>query len=259
MTKFHVFIPARFGSSRLPGKVLIEIAKKPMIQHVYERALISGATSIVVAADDERVRAVAKKFGANVCMTSPTHNSGTDRIAEAVDKLKYADDAIIVDVQSDEPLIPPIIIKQVAENLEQNEKADVATLCEPIHDVEQLFNPNAVKVVRDKDEYALYFSRAPIPWDRDHFSLPLPTTDLKLPNVKSYFHHIGIYAYRASFLKDFVQRPSCDLEMIERLEQLRMMWYGAKIHVALAKENTGPSVDTESDLLSVKRILEQWH
>ncbi len=248
---FRVIIPARHASSRLPGKPLLDIGGKPMIQHVYERALESGAAEVVVATDDERIRSVAEGFGAYVCMTATHHPSGTDRLAEVARLMGYADDQIIVNLQGDEPLMPPALIHQVAENLQLHAQADIATLCERIKTAGELFDPHLVKVVMDQQGYALYFSRAAIPWDRDAF---IATTG-ELPARSEHYRHIGLYAYRAAFLQDYAQWPPCVLEQTESLEQLRALWQGRRIHVAEALEPPGVGVDTEEDLLRVRQIL----
>lgn len=248
---FRVIIPSRHASTRLPGKPLLEIGGKPMIQHVYERALESGAAEVVVATDDERIRSVALGFGAHVCMTATHHPSGTDRLAEVARLMGYADDQIIVNLQGDEPLMPPALIRQVAENLQAHTQASIATLCERIKTAGELFDPHLVKVVMDKQGYALYFSRAAIPWDRDAFT----ATTGELPARSEHYRHIGLYAYRAAFLQDYVQWPPCVLEQTESLEQLRALWQGRKIHVAEALEPPGIGVDVEEDLLRVRRVL----
>lgn len=249
--EFRVIIPVRYNSSRLPGKALLDIAGKPMVQHVYEKSVASGAESVVIATDDERIRKVAEDFGATVCMTSAEHQSGSERLAEAVVALGYQDDDIVVNVQGDEPLIPPAIIKQVAQDLIDHDNIKVATLCEPIKNTEDIFNPHVVKVVMNRRGYALYFSRAPIPWARDQFPLN------EKPNYESveHFRHIGIYAYRIGFLQEYVGWEACPLEQIEALEQLRVLWNGGRIHVGIAKDKSPIGVDTEEDLEKVRRIL----
>ncbi|MDU8924519.1 3-deoxy-manno-octulosonate cytidylyltransferase [Pasteurellaceae bacterium LIM206] len=255
MTKFTVIIPARYASTRLPGKPLADIVGKPMIVHVLEKAKLSGAGRVVVATDNEAVKAAVEQFGGEVCMTSARHNSGTERLAEVVDKLAIADDEIIVNIQGDEPLIPPSIVAQVAENLCKF-NVNMASLAVRIHDVEELFNPNAVKVLTDKEGYVLYFSRAPIPWDREQFaSLPRQPETGQIAVGDHYLRHIGIYAYRAGFIKQYVQWQPSELERIESLEQLRVLWYGEKIHVELAKEVPAVGVDTPEDLEKVRAIL----
>lgn len=252
---FTVIIPARYGSSRFPGKPLAEIAGKPMVQHVWERAQESEATRIIIATDDQRIADVATAFGAEVCMTSPDHPSGTDRLQEVV-KLQgfYADD-IVVNVQGDEPLVPPRVINQVAHNLKAELDASIATLCEPIEEIQSLLNPNVVKVVCDARGHALYFSRAPIPWPRDQFANPEGRE--VMPQGFSWQRHIGIYAYRVKLLNDFVTWPPAPLEETECLEQLRAMWNGARIHVAVADELPPAGVDTPEDLERIRALLEQ--
>lgn len=242
---FRVVIPARYASTRLPGKMLADIAGKPMIQHVYERAIESGAESVLIAADDERICEVAAQFGATVCMTSVDHTTGTDRIAEAVVMMGYPEEDIIVNVQGDEPFIPPAVIRQVAEDLDKFTNARVSTLYEPIKTVEDLFNTNHVKVVMNKRGYALYFSRAPIAWDRDHFTLP-PSQIKSLHTT--YFRHIGLYAFRVGFLQEYTQWEACALEQVEKLEQLRVLWNGGRIHLTQAQAPVPGDVNTAEDL-----------
>jgi 3-deoxy-manno-octulosonate cytidylyltransferase (CMP-KDO synthetase) len=202
---FTVIIPARFGSTRFPGKPLADIAGKPMIQHVYERACLSDATRVLVATDDARIADAARGFGAEVCMTSADHPSGTDRLQEVVASLGMADDEIVVNVQGDEPLIPPAIINQVAANLAANPQAGIATLSEPVEDIAGLLNPTVVKVVTDRFGMALYFSRASIPWPRDAFATAGGRE--QMPARFEWQRHIGIYGYRVQLLNDFVQCP----------------------------------------------------
>ncbi|BAP40708.1 3-deoxy-manno-octulosonate cytidylyltransferase [Pseudomonas sp. 21LCFQ02] len=251
-TAFTVVIPARFGSSRFPGKPLKVIAGKPMVQHVWEQARKSSASRVVVATDDARIVAACQGFGAEVLLTRDDHNSGTDRLAEVATQLGLAADAIVVNVQGDEPMIPPAIIDQVAANLAAHPEAGISTLAEPIDDVAALFNPNVVKVVTDINGLALTFSRAPLPWARDALAV---SRDV-LPAGVPYRRHIGIYAYRAGFLHDFVAWGPCWLENTESLEQLRALWHGVRIHVADALEAPPAGVDTPEDLERVKRLLE---
>ena len=245
---FTVVIPARYGSSRLPGKPLLDIAGKPMIQRVWEQACECSADQVVIATDDERIEQVALSFGARVCMTSPNHPSGTDRLQQVVQDLALPSEHIVVNVQGDEPLMPAAVIDQVANNLQQNESAAIATLSEPINDLEELRNPNAVKVVCDENGLALYFSRAAIPWPREHFS----TESLAMPTTGSWDRHIGIYAYRTEFLHQFVTWPPAPLEQLEQLEQLRALYHGVRIHVAQAAQKVPAGVDTEEDLNAVR-------
>ena len=250
-TAFTVVIPARFASTRLPGKPLQEIAGKPMIQHVWEQACKSSAQQVVVATDDPRIVEACVAFGAQVLLTRVDHNSGTDRLAEVASQLGLAADAIVVNVQGDGPLIPPAIIDQVAANLAGHPEAGIATLAEPIEDVQALFNPNVVKVSSDISGLALTFSRAPLPWARD----ALAQDRNMLPAGVGYRRHIGIYAYRAGFLHDFVAWGPCQLEDTECLEQLRALWHGVRIHVADALQSPPAGVDTAEDLERVRRLL----
>lgn len=251
-TVFTVVIPSRFASTRLPGKPLLLIAGKPMIQHVWEQASKSSAQRVVVATDDARIEEACKGFGAEVVMTREDHNSGTDRLAEVAGKLGLASDAIVVNVQGDEPLIPPSVIDQVAANLAAHPEARMATLAEPIEDVQALFNPNVVKVVSDLNGLALTFSRATLPWAREAFAQHPDVLPADVP----FRRHIGIYAYRAGFLQDFVAWGPCWLENTEALEQLRALWHGVRIHVADALIAPPTGVDTPEDLERVRRLLE---
>lgn len=250
---FYVVIPARYASTRLPAKPLRDIAGKPMIQHVYERACESSAREVIIATDDQRIETAAREFGARVCMTSVAHNSGTDRLQEVAQQMHLSDTDIVVNVQGDEPLIPPAVINQVAQNLAAATDASVATLSEPIHSLSDFRNSNIVKVVTDQNGRALYFSRAPIPWPRDHFA-----TDVSaLPDGFPCQRHIGIYAYRVALLNRFINWPAAPLEQIESLEQLRVLWQGAVIHVAEACAAVPGGVDTLDDLLRVQTLLER--
>jgi|TARA_R110000744_G_scaffold175976_1_gene294830 3-deoxy-manno-octulosonate cytidylyltransferase (CMP-KDO synthetase) len=242
---FVVVIPARFESSRLPGKVLADIAGKPMIQWVVEKALASGAEQVIVATDNDDVAKVVKGFGGEVCKTRADHQSGTERLAEVMETYQFPDQQVIVNVQGDEPFIPIENITQVADNLSSQSQARMATLAMKIDNVAEALNPNAVKVLCDKNGYAMYFSRATIPYDRERF--------LNNKHIDAigdfYLRHIGIYAYRAGFIKDYVQWPTSQLEQIESLEQLRVLWQGEKIHVAVAKTALEvEGVDTPEDL-----------
>ena len=241
---FSVIIPARYASTRFPGKPLVDINGKPMVQHVYERALESGASRVVVATDDLRIAKVVSDFGGNYCMTGNHHESGTERLAEVVDIEGILAHEIVVNVQGDEPFIPAVNIQQVAENLHHHQQAEMATLAVKIVDVEEAFNPNSVKVVVDKQGYAMYFSRATIPYDRSRF------LDAELIDEIGdyYLRHIGIYAYRAGFIKQYVNMSPSGLEQIESLEQLRVLWHGEKIHVDIAREAPPVGIDTPDDL-----------
>ncbi len=252
-SSFKIVIPARFASSRLPGKPLAMIGEKPMIQHVYEQCRASGAEQVLIATDHPDVAEAAHAFNAEVAMTRPDHPSGTDRLAEVVDQYGWSDDTVIVNVQGDEPLIPPANIVFVAQNLQQHQDAGIATLCTPITSAEEFFDPHVVKVVCDNNGYALYFSRAPIPWDRDEFA----TGSERLPQGVPHLRHLGLYAYRASYLHHYREMPSAAIETSEMLEQLRALWNGTRIHVAVAPETPGPGVDTPEDLERVSRIIAQ--
>ena len=244
---FTVVIPARYGSTRLPGKPLLDIAGKPMVQRVWEQASRSAASSLVIATDDTRIREVAEGFGAQVCMTSAQHPSGTDRLQQVAREMAWDDEQIVVNVQGDEPLIPPAVIDQVAANLATRPQAGMATLCEPLETLEELLNPNAVKVVADREGMALYFSRAPIPWPRDAFA---QTRDA-MPSQGQWQRHIGIYAYRTRFLHQYVTWEPAPLELLESLEQLRALYNGERIHVAPELQPVPGGVDTQQDLDAV--------
>ena len=248
---FDVIIPARYASSRLPGKPLADIAGKPMVQRVYEQATKSAAARVVVATDDMRVAEVVQAFGGEVCMTSADHASGTDRLQEVATNLGLAAERILVNVQGDEPLIPPTVIDQVAGNLARNTAAGVATLAEPITNVEDFLNPNVVKVVAEESGLARYFSRAPIPWPRDAFAMDRTALPARLNPRR----HIGIYAYRAAQLDLFVSWPMAPLEQFEALEQLRFLYNGQAIHVADAAEQVPGGVDTEQDLQRMRSLF----
>ena len=251
--QFTVIIPARFGSTRLPGKPLRDIAGKPMIQRVWEQAGKSAAERVVIATDDPRIEAAALEFGAEVCMTRADHPSGTDRLQEVAALLGLADDAIVVNVQGDEPLIPPAVINQVAGNLAANTQAGVATLAEPIASYADLRNPNVVKLVTNQQSMALYFSRAPIPWPRD--LMEGARAQASLPKDYAFIRHIGIYAYRVRELNDFVTWPVAPIEATEMLEQLRFMWQGVAIHAAPALQPVPGGIDTEEDLQTVIKLV----
>jgi len=249
---FYVVIPARYASTRLPGKPLLDIAGKTMIQRVYEQAAQSDAKEVWVATDDQRIVEAVNAFGGKVCLTRDDHTSGTDRLHEVAEQRGWDKDVIVVNVQGDEPMIPPAVINQVAQNLASNTEAGIATLCEKIADVETFLDPNAVKVVADENQFALYFSRAPIPWPRDAFM----QEPKKLPEDFSAFRHIGMYAYRAHFLHQFVQWSAAQLESCESLEQLRAMANGVKIHIEEACEQVPPGVDTEKDWQAMQALLQ---
>jgi len=250
---FTVVIPARYGSTRLPGKPLLDIAGKPMVQRVWEQARCSAAGQVVIATDDSRIVDIAQAFGAQVCMTSADHPSGTDRLQQVAVQMGWPDGHIVVNVQGDEPLIPPVVIDQVALNLANHEKAGIATLCEDITALDELINPNAVKVVSDASGMALYFSRAPIPWPRDSFA----DGQQVMPEEGDWYRHIGIYAYRTGFLHQYVTWEAAPVEQLEHLEQLRALYNGVSIHVARASQSVPGGVDTEEDLSAVRARLER--
>lgn len=239
MTEFVVVIPARYQSLRLPGKVLLDIHGKPMLQHVYERGTESGATEVVVATDDERIADVAESFGAIVCMTGVHHHSGTERIAEVSDLLDWSDDKVVVNLQGDEPSMPAQLIDQCAALLD-DASVDIATLASPFLSREDFENPNCVKVIRDFRGHAIYFSRAPIPYDRG--------PEQKDVAMASALHHHGIYAYRCGVLRQLVEAEPSPLERCEHLEQLRAMSMGMAIAVGIPEQRPGIGVDTDDDL-----------
>ncbi len=247
---YTIVIPARFASTRFPGKPLVEIMGKTMLHRVYKQCQKTKANRIVIATDEDKIAKEAKKIGADVCMTSEAHQSGTARIGEVIQTLGLKDDEIVVNVQGDEPFIPSAIIDQVASNMALYTEAEMATLAVPIEAVDEIFNKNAVKVVTDKNGYALYFSRAPIPYDRDEFSKE--TIKTISPN---YLRHVGLYAYRAAFVRQYLNWPASPLEEIESLEQLRVLWHGEKIHVGIANENPPAGIDTPEDLEQAIKYL----
>lgn len=256
MPEFIVIIPARYGSTRLPGKPLRTIAGRPMLEHVHRRALASGASRILVATDDQRIVEAARAFGAEAVMTDPAHATGTDRLAEVVQRLGLPDEAIVVNLQGDEPLMPPALLRQVAAALERRPDVAIATLAAPIGDAAEIRDPNVVKVVLAADGRALYFSRAPIPWDRDSFSGgAVPDA---FCTTGGYRRHVGIYAYRAAFLRRYRELPDCELARSEQLEQLKALWHGESIVVEDTQEQPGPGVDTEADLLLAEQGLRSW-
>ncbi|MCK5872427.1 MAG: 3-deoxy-manno-octulosonate cytidylyltransferase [Methylococcales bacterium] len=247
---FKVVIPARYGSSRLPGKPLLEIAGKTMIARVCEQALKAGADEVVVATDDQRIYSEVKKHDMTVLMTQKNHQSGTERIAEVVQTLHWDDETIVVNLQGDEPLISPDYIHAVAQVLANQTRAKVATLAASIQDSKAVFDSNAVKVVMDKQGYALYFSRAPIPWDRAQFKT---SQEIMLSNP--YYRHIGLYSYRVDFLKRYCQWEASPLEGVEALEQLRILWHGESIVVKTVEKNPEAGVDTLEDLLRIQQLF----
>ena len=244
-------IPARLESSRLPRKALAEICGMPMIVHVYKRCLLAETLDdVYVATDSTEIKHNVERHGGKVIMTSPDHQTGTDRLAEAA---KYLNAEIVVNVQGDEPLIPPALINQVAENLALNSGAGISTLCEQIDQVDLVFNPNVVKVIFNQQGFANYFSRAPIPWARESFGEHKQQSIL--PEGADYFRHIGIYAYKVSFLKNYVTWPPSMTEKVECLEQLRALSNGVGIHVELALETPPAGVDTAEDLERLRSLM----
>jgi len=265
MTDFTVIIPARYASTRFPGKPLALIGNKPMLQCVHERAVEAGASTIIIATDDERIQDAAHGFGAEVCMTSSEHVSGTTRIAEVIAKHNIADDQIVINVQGDEPFIPPENIEQVALNLTQYPAYPMATLCYPIDVDEDIFNENVVKVVKSRDGKAIYFSRAPIPFARGKMNgnsqaitrVSKPTSgEIATPICQqtAYFRHIGIYGYRAQFVSQFSVMQHSALEHSESLEQLRVLENGHDIHIEVAVKAPPHGVDTPDDLLKLSEM-----
>lgn len=248
---FRVAIPARYASTRLPGKPLRLIAGRPMIEHVYRQAVASGAEEVVIATDDPRIREAAEDFGATVCMTAATHLSGTDRLAEVASRRGWPDQDIIVNLQGDEPLMSPALIRQMAVDMDAHPAAGISTACARICTIHEVFEPSLVKVVMDAQGYALYFSRAPIPYHRDAFA----KSKDHMPAGADYFRHIGLYAYRAEVLRRYPRLPSCMLEQTEALEQLRALWNGIRIHVHETVEAPPVGVDTEQDLARVEALL----
>lgn len=252
MPPFKVVIPARYASTRLPGKPLLDIGGKPMVVRVAERAKLSGAEEIWIATDHSGVAQAVEAHGFNACMTREDHASGTDRIAEVAASRDWPDDAIIVNVQGDEPLIEPQLVQEVVRRLTDYSQAAMSTACHPIENAADMFNPNVVKVVLDAQDYALYFSRAPIPYAREHFR----HGGMSLPEGIPAYRHIGIYAYRAGFLKTFTSLAPAPIETAEALEQLRALWRGYRISVAVTGEAPAAGIDTPEDLEKVRRIFD---
>lgn len=243
-TAFRVAIPARYASTRFPGKPLTPIAGRTMLEHVWRRACEAGAEEVVVATDDDRIAAAAEGFGATVCMTRSDHSSGTDRLAEVAQAHGWSDEAIVVNLQGDEPLMPPVVLRQVAEDLAAFPDAALATLSVPLVDADERHEPNVVKVVTDRAGYALYFSRAPIPYSR-------------MPEAADAHRHLGIYAYRAGFLRQFSGLEPAPIERAEQLEQLRALWHGHRIHVTDAAAIPAAGVDAPGDVARVEAALQE--
>ncbi len=247
---FRVVIPARYASSRLPGKPLADIGGKPMVLRVLERALQAGAESVVIATDDVRVQQAVEAAGYQALMTSPEHQSGTERLVEVAETLGWSDDTLVVNVQGDEPLIDPALIREAARQLVLHDDAVMATLAHPIHDHADFVNPNVVKVVADEAGYALYFSRAPVPWPRDAFAV-----HQAMPHELGALRHIGLYAYRAGFLRTYASLTRSPHERYEMLEQLRVLWHGHRISLGITPIAPAPGVDTPEDLERVRSLF----
>ncbi|KXJ41106.1 MAG: 3-deoxy-manno-octulosonate cytidylyltransferase [Methylothermaceae bacteria B42] len=249
MTQFKIVIPARHDSSRLPGKLLMPLAGKPVIVHVCEQALAADAEEVIVATDHEQIAEVVSATGVRAMLTDPGHESGTERLFEVAARCGWDEDVIVVNWQGDEPLLTPALVNHLAHSLESHPAAAVATLAAPLAE-DEIFNPHAVKVVLNQDGYAMYFSRAPIPWDRDGFARQ--PIDIHLQH---YLRHIGVYAYRAGVLKRYVNWPKAPIEEIEALEQLRLLWHGEQIYVVTVAQAPEAGVDTLEDLERVERCL----
>lgn len=248
---FRIVIPARFASTRLPGKPLREICGKPMIAHVIDRAKQSNAEEVIIATDSNEIADAISGLGVRICMTHENHQSGTERLSEVIEQLGFDDDQILINLQGDEPMMPPVCLNQVGQALEEDANLKMATLCTPLTDIEELFDPHAVKVVRDINDFALYFTRAAIPWSRDCFN----EKPRALPKNQDYQRHIGLYGYRAGFVRQYLEWESSDIEKTESLEQLRVLYYGERIKVITAEIAPGPGVDTIDDLNRVCELL----
>jgi 3-deoxy-manno-octulosonate cytidylyltransferase (CMP-KDO synthetase) len=251
MTAFTAIVPARLASTRLPRKPLADIHGLPMVVRVARRALQSGARRVVVAADSDEIVAACRAHGVEVVPTSPAHPTGTDRLAEAAALLHLADDEIVVNVQGDEPLMPPDTVAAVAGLLQRRDDCAIATAAHPLHDAAEFFSPNVVKVVTDRSGRALLFSRAPIPWSRDAFAATRTVLPADLPAMR----HVGLYAYRAGFLRRYPSLSRAPIEEHESLEQLRALWHGVGIAVLALEAPLPPGVDTPADLEAVRRLL----
>lgn len=248
---FRIVIPARYASTRLPGKPLRNICGKPMIAHVIERAKQSAAEEVIVATDSQEIAEAVSTMDIRVCITREDHQSGTERLSEVIEQLGFDDEQILVNLQGDEPMMPAVCLNQVGNALEQDKNLKMATLCTPLTDINELFDPHAVKVVRDINDFALYFSRAAIPWSRDCFN----EAPSEMPGNQDYQRHIGLYGYRAGFIRQYLDWDSSAIEKTESLEQLRVLYYGEKIKVITAETPPGPGVDTEQDLNTVCKLL----
>lgn len=246
--KTYVIIPARYQSTRLPGKPLMKIGNKPIIQWVYEQAKKAIVDDVIVATDDTRIVECVEQFNGKVCMTAAHHTSGTERIGEVIGTLSLKGDDVVINLQSDEPFLSPSLIDQLAKTMTE-EKRDVATFCEPLASIEAIFNPNVVKVLFDANGDAIYFSRAPIPWFREGFQ----SEHKIMPSDFTFYRHVGIYAYRVQFIKEYVQVVPSPIENIEALEQLRILWYGKKIRILKAEGTVGLGIDTPADLEAARK------
>ena len=248
--KQHIIIPARYQSSRFPGKLLQEIGGIPLIVHTYQHALAATVDSVLIATDDERIAKVVEAAGAEVFFSKSIHHSGTERIANVVQQLNYADNDIVINLQGDEPFLPSNLLKQAAADLQEHQDASVASIYLPLEDTTDVFNPNVVKVVLDKHHYALYFSRAPIPWSNSVFKSNADKLLFSPDSIDlSVFHqHVGVYAYHAGFVKHYSRLAPSPLEKSESLEQLRVLWHGYKIILSQASSFSGPGINTPADL-----------
>jgi 3-deoxy-manno-octulosonate cytidylyltransferase (CMP-KDO synthetase) len=249
---FNVVIPARFASSRLPGKPLADIHGKPMIARVVERAQMSDAKRVIVATDDQIIVSALSDMDCEVILTSKEHRSGTDRIAEVIDKIELADDEIVINVQGDEPLLPPENINQTARMLVERPDVNISTLCVQIYESEDVFDPNVVKTLMDKKGVSLYYSRAPVPWYRGRFD---GSQELTEDELRAYFRHVGIYGYRAGLIRQFVKWPMSSMEKLESLEQLRAMENGEIILCQVAEVEPPHGVDTPADLEKIRAYM----
>ena len=253
--EFRIVIPARYGAERLPGKPLLAVAGRPLIEHVWRRATAADAATVVVATDDARIVDAVRGFGGDVELTAAALPSGTDRCAAVAVARGWDVDDVVVNLQGDEPLMPPALLRQVAELLVADDRAGIATLCLPLTRLEEFLDPNVVKVVVAEDGGALYFSRAPIPWDREGVADGTARAAGAQSSHRGAQRHLGLYAYRVGALLQLTGTPPCELEQVEKLEQLRALWSGIRIHVEVAREAVGPGVDTPEDLARVAAML----
>lgn len=252
MTDFRVIIPARYASERLPGKPLSDLGGKPMVVRCWEAAMEAGATEVIVAADDERILRAVTAAGAHAVMTDPSHASGTDRIAEVAKARGWSEDAIVVNMQGDEPQLPPLLLQDLARALALNEAAGIATMATPIRHHEDVFKESVVKVITDQRGHAMIFTRAPVPWVRGEFGAEEPSLPTDVPLLR----HLGLYAYRVRTLHTLSGAPRAPIERAESLEQLRALYMGIAIHVTVIDEAPPHGVDTPDDLERVRRSFE---